>query len=83
MNEKQQILIRIFCSIVISFLMFLTFSAKDGLFAFIIFLILIQGIDLLYLVIKRNFKIFIFSLIWYIILTSFYYTFIDSGFRIF
>lgn len=83
MNEKQQILIRIFCSIVISFLMFLTFSAKDGLFAFIIFLILIKGIDLLFLAIKRNFKIFIFSLIWYIILTSFYYTFIDSGFRIF
>lgn len=80
MNEKQQILIRILCSIIISFLMFLTFLVKDGLFAFIIFLILIQGIDLLFLVIKRKFKIFIFSLIWYIILTSFYYIFIDSGF---
>lgn len=83
MKKKQQFLIRVLCSLAISFLMFITFSAKDGLFTFIIFLILIQGIDLLYLMIKRKFKIFIFSFTWYIILTNFYYFLINSGYRIF
>lgn len=82
MSEKQQILLRIFSSILISFLLFIIFSVKDGLFTFITLLSFIGLIDSLSILFKRKFKILFFSLIWYLLLTSFYYLLIDNGFRI-
>lgn len=79
---RNQFLIRILLSFLISFLMFLIFDALDGLLAFIVFLILLEIIHLVMLLYKKKFILTLLMTFCYILLTLFYYIAIDSSFRI-
>lgn len=79
MNDKKIIILRIIIILILSFLLFLIFSVREGLFLFVILLNLGALIDIIQLLVRRKFRILMCMFIFYILLIGVYYNLIDSG----
>jgi len=82
MDLKNSILVRVLISVILYFLLFLIYSKLDALFAYFIIVFLISVIDILVLLFKKNFELFLSMLIWYSSLLGIVYSLIDNGYRI-
>lgn len=81
-TKMKEILVRIILSVLVSAMLFLVFSMNDGLVAFVVILVILQIIDLLFILIRKKIVIFLISLLWHIILIGSYYFLIENGLRV-
>ena len=82
MDLKNSILVRVLISVILYFLLLLIYSKLDALFAYFIIVFLISVIDILVLLFKKKFELFLSMLIWYSSLLGIVYSLIDNGYRI-